>query len=108
MLELLTTLNIIGIVSSMKAINLIDQRNIISENAFVEMVVWKVPQSVKGSEHAYKYRLALVIDSVCVLRYDNEIGKGDHKHIGNTEVDYQFTTLESLFDDFWADAEELT
>jgi hypothetical protein len=50
-----------------------------------------------------KYRLALVIEGLCVLRYDNEPGKGDHKHVGDKEGEYIFTTAETLLDDFWKD-----
>ena len=41
-----------------------------------------------------------------MLRFDNETGKGDHKHIGNEEVPYVFTTLEQLVADFWTEIEE--
>jgi hypothetical protein len=52
----------------------INQRQPISENAFVEMVVWRVPSPVSGSTHGFKYRLALVVNGCCALRYDNEAG----------------------------------
>ena len=58
---------------------------------------------MKGSSHPFKYRLALVSSDVCVLRYDNEAGKGDHKHIAGTEEPYQFIDLRALMADFWAD-----
>ena len=92
----------------MKATNLLNERVIISEDAFVEMVVWEIPESTKGSDHLYKYRLALVINQACVMRYDNETGKGDHKHIGDTELNYEFTTPEQLLEDFWRNVEALT
>jgi hypothetical protein len=41
------------------------------------------------------------VDGRCVLRYDNEAGKGDHKHVGEDEIPYVFTTPEALLDDFW-------
>jgi hypothetical protein len=41
-----------------------------------------------------------------VLRFDNEAGKGDHKHIGDEEVAYTFTTLEKLVADFWNEIDE--
>jgi len=41
-----------------------------------------------------------------VLRFDNETGRGDHKHIGNEEVPYVFTTLEKLVADFWNEIDE--
>jgi len=50
-----------------------------------------------------EYRLALVVNGNCVLRYDNEAGKGDHKHIGENEIPYIFTTPKALLEDFWND-----
>jgi hypothetical protein len=52
-------------------------------------------------------RLALVVNGVCELRYDNEAGKGDHKYVGQDEVPYDFTTPKALLDDFWNDVERL-
>jgi len=89
----------------MKAEVLIDERHVLAEDAFVEIVVWGVPQAVRGSAHRYKYRLALVVGGECVLRYDNEAGKGDHRHIGKTEMPYAFTGHDKLLADFWADVE---
>ena len=92
----------------MKAINHIDERIILSEESFVEVVVWEVSKSLESSEHKYRYRLALVINGECVMRYDNEAGKGDHKHIGSTEIEYNFTDIDRLIADFWNDVGELT
>ncbi len=55
-------------------------RNFVRDSVFVEIVIWHVPVAVRGSLHEFKYSLALVADGVCVLRYDNEAGKGDHRH----------------------------
>jgi len=38
-----------------------------------------------------------------VLRYDNEGGKGDHRHFGGKESAYAFTTPEKLLADFQRD-----
>ena len=48
-------------------------------------------------------KLALVADLICVLRYDNEAGKGDHRHIGKVEKSYKFVDPEGLLADFWND-----
>ncbi len=64
----------------MKADLLLRERIVIGEEAFVEMVVWRVPSRVLGSDHEYKFRLACVVNHRCVLRFDNEAGKGDHYH----------------------------
>lgn len=86
--------------------SVLDDRIPLSDTAFVELVVWEVPSPVLGSAHSFKYRLALVADGVCVVRYDNEAGKGDHKHIGTEETPYQFQGLEELQGDFWKDVEQ--
>jgi hypothetical protein len=40
-----------------------------------------------------------------VLRHDNEIDKGDHRHVGDVEMPYSFDTYEKLLADFWADVD---
>lgn len=84
---------------------MLNQRQPVSKNAFVEMVVWRVPVPLSGSTHGFKYRLALVVNGCCVLRYDNEAGKGDHKHIKELEIPYVFTTPQNLLKDFWNDVD---
>lgn len=105
MLLVLTTLSSVVTLSNMYADLLFNQRRTISENAFVEMVVWRLGLPLPGSCHSFKYRLALVVSGVCVLRYDNEAGNGDHKHIGKMEIPYAFTTPKALLDDFWNDVD---
>ena len=90
----------------MRAKLLLNERHVISAVAFVEMVVWRLPSPLEGSRHGFKYRLALVVKGACVLRYDNERGKGDHKHIGGKRILYEFTSFESLLDDFWKEVDK--
>ena len=104
-LEILTTHSGVVILSNVGAELLLNERRILSESMFVEMVVWRLSRPGAGSGHSVKYRLALVVDGVCVLRYDNESGKGDHKHMGDKEVEYTFTTAEALIHDFWKDVD---
>ncbi len=80
-------------------------RIVYAENAFADLVLWRVPDPVKGSAHAFKYRLAYVVDGVCVIRYDNEVGKGDHRHWGSVESPYLFSTPEALLAAFEQDIE---
>jgi len=86
---------------------LLDERHVLSESAFVELVVWRVATPVRGSRHEYRYRLALVVGGECVLRYDNEVGKGDHRHVRDKEHEYRFKSAEQLLGDFWSDVEEM-
>jgi hypothetical protein len=90
----------------MKAELLLNERHQVKTEAFVELKIWCVSISVKGSQHQYKYSLAYVVQGECVLRYDNEAGKGDHRHIGVVESAYSFTTPEQLLADFWSDVDK--
>ena len=86
-----------------KAIPLLDSRIIYSETSFAELVIWQLPAAAPGSRHLYKYRLAFVVDGECVIRYDNETGKGDHRHVGARERAYQFVDVDKLLADFRRD-----
>ena len=99
----MTTAITVDIISDMKAIQLLRSRVVYSENAFTELVLWRVPMPLKGSVHNYKYRLAYVVDGECVLRYDNETSKGDHRHYAGRESKYAFSTPETLMADFQRD-----
>jgi len=103
MLDWWTTLVGVVIFSNMKALELVCRRVILAENAFTEIVVWQLPEPVEPCSHCFKYRLAYVVSSECVLRYDNERGKGDHRHYGDQEFDYAFSSPEQLMADFEAD-----
>lgn len=63
----------------MKAQLLINERFELDDMAFADVLLWQVPAPVLGSTHLYKYSLAFVVDGECVLRYDNEAGKGDRQ-----------------------------
>lgn len=82
---------------------LVRQRVEVCESAFAELVVWELPQPLLGSQHKFKYRLAYVVLGACVLRYDNEAGKGDHRHWGRVETSYRFTSPPQLMADFFED-----
>ncbi len=91
----------------MKAQLLLKQRLILSETTFAEIVIWQLPAPLNGSAHHFKYRLAYVVNNVCVLRYDNEAGKGNHVHINAQELEYNFVSTEQLIDDFFAQIKQL-
>ena len=87
----------------MKAVELVRTRIIYSESAFAELVLWRLPKPIEGSSHGFKYRLAYVVRGRCVLRYDNEAGKGDHRHFAGMEYAYDFATPDRLIADFQTD-----
>lgn len=90
----------------MKAELFLDERHQLGPESFVELRIWRVSRSVKGSAHNLKYALVYIVNDVCVLRYDNEAGKGDHRHLGTNETVYTFTTPAALLADFWKDVDQ--
>jgi len=91
----------------MKATELLRRRIPYTEAAFAELVLWRLPAPLPGSAHPYKYRLAYVVRGVCVLRYDNESGKGDHRHFRDKESLYAFDDVDKLLADFQRDIERI-
>jgi hypothetical protein len=73
------------------------------DDAILEYVVWKLPQPTVDRPHGYKYRYYYGKDGKRLVGYDNESGKGDHKHIGDAEHPYTFVSLEQLTKDFLTD-----
>ncbi len=61
-----------------------------------QMVIWRVPSPVLGSTHSFKYRLYFGRSRQRLVGYDNERGKGDHRHLAGRELPYRFVdTLNS-------------
>jgi hypothetical protein len=67
------------------------------------MVLWRVPLPVPPSEHGLKYSLFYGRPGVREVGYDNERGKGDHRHFQGIETPYDFRSVEQLMADFWFD-----
>jgi len=74
----------------------------VQDGVTVEMVIWALPRLPAERPHGLKYRLYCGRGERCVVRYDNEAGKGDHRHYGDREETYRFESLEKLLGDFRA------
>lgn len=46
-----------------------------------------------------------VLDGKRLVGFDNERGKGDHKHLDGKESAYRFVSVDQLLDDFIAEVE---
>ena len=90
-----------------KARRLLHQRIDYDDGAIVEMVLWRTPAAVPPSTHGLKYSLFHGRPGVREVGYDNERGKGDHRHFQGVESPYAFSTVEQLMSDFWADVRRL-
>jgi len=73
----------------------------------VEINIWRVSSPVLACAHSYKYRLVYVVKGARVLGYDNESGKGDHRHADGAELPYVFIDVVTLLTDFWRDVAEI-
>ena len=91
----------------MKAELLFSQRIDYDDGAIVEMVLWRVPLPVLPSTHSLKYSLFYGRPGVREVGYDNERGKGDHRHLRGVETAYHFKNVERLMADFWSDVHRL-
>ncbi|HKF60626.1 MAG TPA: DUF6516 family protein [Dongiaceae bacterium] len=83
------------------------QRLDYDDGAIVEMVLWRVPSPVPPSSHRLKYSLFYGRAGIREVGYDNERGKGDHRHYRGVEAAYVFSTVEKLMADFWSDVRAL-
>lgn len=98
----------VAIYDNMNAIQLYKDRFDYHDGMIIEVVVWQVPQPVLGSQHPYKYRLFYGnTEHRRIVGYDNERPKGDHRHYGEYEEAYLFTTVEQLIADFFADVQRI-
>ena len=90
----------------MKAALLFKEKNTLADGSILEVVIWKLPQKTADRPHGLKYRLYYGDkEGNCLVRYDNESGKGDHKHIDNKELSYRFIDPMTLLADFYHDVQ---
>lgn len=86
-----------------KATPLLHRKLRLEDGAIVELKLWRVPAPVRGSGHDFKYSLFYGRAGERIVGYDNEAGKGDHRHLRDREEEYAFTTIDRLLADFEAD-----
>lgn len=90
-----------------KATLLYEDRQDLPDGGIVEMRIWKLPAPDPERPHGLKYRLFYGRRGRRLIGYDNERGKGDHRHIGSREFPYLFESVEKLIADFLADVAKL-
>jgi len=91
----------------MKAVLAFHDKQVLPDGAIVEMKIWEVASPVVGSAHKLKYSLFYGADGKRLVGYDNERGKGGHRHIEDRQKRYVFKTVELLMADFLADMRRL-
>jgi Family of unknown function (DUF6516) len=76
---------------------------VLNDGAIVELIAWRLPQATPDRRHVLKYRLYYGRDGKWLMRYGNEAGKGDHRHIKGRAEPYRFVSMAKLRRDFEAD-----
>ena len=96
------------IVIMKKATKIVSRRIDFPDECLIDIVIWLLPEEpVPGSQHLYKYRLYYGCEGRRDIGYDNERGKGDHRHYGDKEEPYTFSDYDKLLEDFFADVTAL-
>jgi Family of unknown function (DUF6516) len=89
-----------------QAVRIFYEKAVLPDGGIVEMVIWRVPEPVPPTTHGLKYRLFYGKDGERIVGYDNERGKGDHRHFKGHETAYRFVSPEKLVADFLADVDQ--
>ncbi len=90
-----------------KAEKILDVRNAFDDGSFLIIRVWRVVDPVPPSQHRFKYSFFYGRPGERLVLFDNERGKGDHKHIGEVESAYVFESVEKLTADFMAEVKRI-
>jgi hypothetical protein len=89
-----------------KATLLARTKEVRDDGSIVEIVIWGIPEPLPPCQHGFKYRLYFGRAGEDRVRYDNERGKGDHRHVNGEELVYVFESLDKLLDDFDRDVQD--
>lgn len=87
----------------MKAVRLFHDKVRTPDGYIVEMSIWQLPRNDPERRHGLKYSLFFGRAGQRLVGYDNERGKGDHRHLLGRETRYQFVSVERLITGFLHD-----
>ena len=91
----------------MKAVRIFYDKTVLPDGAVVQMTMWQLPRSTQERPHGLTCSLFYGGPDGRIVGYDNESGKGDHKHIRDVEMRYKFIDVETMVADFLADVERI-
>ena len=87
----------------MSAMPLIMLKRINPDGTIIDIKIWRLPEPSPERPHSLKYSLFYGRAGERIIGYDNETGKGDHRHYRALETDYPFTGLDKMMADFFDD-----
>jgi hypothetical protein len=83
----------------MKATLLFHSKTDDANGNITEIRIWLVAKT-DHTPYGFKYSLVYIERGVRIVGYDNERGKGDHRHFDGEETPYCFVDVDSLIEDF--------
>ena len=83
-----------------------NQKLTLDDGSIIQIKIWRLPDVTVERPHGLKYSLLHGRPGERIIGYDNETGKGDHRHYREREESYRFTTFEALILDFMNDVKE--
>ncbi len=86
-----------------KAVLAYEEKKLYPDGCILQIRIWVVDDPVPPATHRLKYACFYGRLGERVVLYDNERGKGDHRHYGAHEEPYAFTTFDALIADFTSD-----
>jgi len=90
----------------MQAKKLAHEKYVTEQGDIIEVVIWEVPKS-HHFPHGVKYRMAYIHENKRTFGYDNERGKGHHKHLFGQEKQIEFESWEKLVKQFRNQVEKI-
>lgn len=85
--------------------SILDRKLLLDDGRIIQIRVWRLPEEDAERPHGLKYSLFFGRAGERIIGYDNEKGKGDHRHYRSREEPYRFSSLEQLIRDFEKDVE---
>jgi Family of unknown function (DUF6516) len=85
----------------------IHAKNEYASGEIVEIKVWHLPIASAERPHGLKYSFFYGRDGQRLVGFDNERGKGDHRHILDREEKYEFISIDRLMADFFEAIEKI-
>jgi Family of unknown function (DUF6516) len=84
---------------NIKAKLLVHRKERNEDGHITEIRIWSVPVT-EHTLFGLKYSFVYIVNGVRVIGYDNERGKGDHRHNCGREFPYEFRSPSQLMSDF--------
>ncbi|MDR6817169.1 hypothetical protein J2X76_002342 [Neorhizobium sp. 2083] len=86
-----------------RATLIMDRKFHLDDGKIIQMKVWQLPDRNPERPHGLKYSFFFGNPGERIIGYDNEAGKGDHRHYRDHEEPYRFVSLERMIRDFEED-----